>query len=323
MALNMKAKIFTDETAARRHLEKIQWPDGPICPHCGVINEATELCGDSTRPGVYKCRPCQQPFSVTVGTVFERSKIPLTKWLLATELLTASKKGISSHQLHRMLGVTYKTAWFMSMRIRTAMDPATPGKLGGPGKIVEADETEIGRSHKTRKPRTPFTRKENKKFVALVERGGRVRSRVITGADKPIGEEIKDALWQDMDGETVLHTDGAQHYKTVTYIHKSVDHNKTYVRIEKDGTKVHTNSAEGYFSIFKRGLVGTYQHMSEQHLPRYLAEFDFRMNNRAKLGVNDTMRAERALQGAVGKRLMYRRPDRPEESQVPGGPEAS
>lgn len=143
MTLNLKAKIYTDEVAARRHLEKLQWPDGPVCPHCGVINEATELSGDSTRAGVWKCRPCQKPFSVTVGTVFERSHVPLTKWLLATELLTSSKKGISSHQLSRMLGVTYKTAWFMAHRIREAMKPAgsDAGPLGGEGKIVEADET--------------------------------------------------------------------------------------------------------------------------------------------------------------------------------------
>src|SRR4029077_7220702 len=153
MTLNLKAKIFTDETAARHHLEKIQWPDGPVCPHCGVIGEATELQGNSTRPGVWKCRACEKPFSVTVGTVFERSKIPLTKWLLATELLTTSKKGISSHQLHRMLGVTYKTAWFMSMRIRTAMAPKTTGlpPLGGAGKVVEADETFIGKQSGKRK----------------------------------------------------------------------------------------------------------------------------------------------------------------------------
>ena len=154
--MNLKSKIYTDETAARRHLEKLQWPDGPVCPHCGVVNEATELQGESTRPGVYKCRPCDKPFSVTVGTVFERSHVPLTKWLLATDLLTSSKKGISAHQLHRMLGVTYKTAWFMAHRIRESFIPAPGvGPMGGAGKIVESDEAELGRSHKTRaRPRS-------------------------------------------------------------------------------------------------------------------------------------------------------------------------
>ena len=143
MSLNLKAKIYNDETAARRHLERLLWPDGPECPHCGVVNEATALKGDSTRPGVWKCRACEKPFSVTVGTVFERSHIPLTKWVLATELLTSSKKGISAHQLHRMLGITYKSAWFMAHRIRESMKPseAESGPLGGLGKIVEADET--------------------------------------------------------------------------------------------------------------------------------------------------------------------------------------
>jgi transposase-like protein len=283
MTLNLKAKIYNDETAARKHLERIQWPDGPICPHCGVINEATELQGASTRPGLWKCRPCQKPFSVTVGTVFERSKIPLTKWLLATELLTASKKGISSHQLARMLDVTYKTAWFMSHRIREAMTPTAQqtGPMGGSDKVVEADEAdeaEIGVSPKSRKR----GRGKNLKFVSLIERGGKVRSRKITGAGKSIWTEVHDVLHDNLHPDATLHTDGARMYKTIWPAdqHASVDHNKEFVRETEAGEKVHSNSAEGFFSIFKRGLVGTYQHMSEQHLQRYLAEFDFRMNLR-------------------------------------------
>lgn len=304
---NLTLPIFTDAEAARVHLEKLHWPNGPICPHCRTTRNATLVKGKSHRPGMYQCNSCRLPFTVTVGTVMEKSHIPLNKWVLGFHLMAASKKGISAHQLMRMLGLgSYRSAWFMAHRIREAMAPAKGDKLGGPGKIVEADETELSRSHKTRKPRT---RAANKKFVSLVERGGRVRSRVITGAEKPIGIEVKNAIWDDMDGETVLHTDGASHYRSVTHLHHSVDHNKTYVRIEKmDGTKVHTNSAEGYFSIFKRGLVGTYQHMSEQHLPRYLAEFDFRMSNRARLGVNDEMRSELAIKGAGDKRLTYRQP---------------
>ena len=316
--MDLKAKIYNDETAARRHLEKLQWPDGPVCPHCGVVNEATELAGDSTRPGVYKCRPCQKPFSVTVGTVFERSKIPLTKWLLATELLTSSKKGISSHQLHRMLGVTYKTAWFMSHRIREAMAPLAGSEppLGGEGKVVEADEAELGKSNKSRSK----GRAHNLKFVSLIERGGRVRSRVISGADKPISMDIHDALYRNVHVGSTLHTDGAKWYKYSKFrvSHEAVDHNKQFTREGKDGQTVHTNSAEGYFSIFKRGLVGTYQHMSEQHLSRYLAEFDFRMSHRAKLGYSDTMRAEKALQGIRGKRLTYRRTDKAQDGQATG-----
>jgi transposase-like protein len=309
MTLNLKAKIYNDENAAREHLEAIQWPEGPICPHCGAINEATLLAGKSTRPGVYKCRPCQKPFSVTVGTVFERSKIPLTKWLLATDLLTSSKKGISAHQLHRMLGVTYKTAWFLAHRIREAMAPLEGSEppLGGEGQVVDADETELGKSSKSRSK----GRKHNLKFVSLVERGGKVRSRKITGAGRPISMDINEALYAAVDPASVLHTDGAKHYKYTKFnlTHEAVDHNKQFVRDGKLADKVHCNSAEGYFSIFKRGLVGTYQHMSEQHLQRYLAEFDFRMSNRAKLGVTDDMRAVKALEGIRGKRLTYRRPD--------------
>ena len=311
MTLNLKAKIYNDETAARKHLEHIQWPEGPICPHCGVINEATELQGASTRPGLWKCRPCQKPFSVTVGTVFERSHIPLTKWLLATELLTASKKGISSHQLARMLDVTYKTAWFMSHRIREAMAPLAGSEppLGGDGFVVESDETEIAPSRKTR----PRARAKNLKFVSLVERDGRVRSKKLTGAKGSMAAEIHSALRNNVDAASTLHTDGAQMYKSAWPADQrsSVDHNKEFVLPEVTVGEhvfpaVHVNTAEGFFSIFKRGLVGTYQHMSEHHLHRYLAEFDFRMNHRARLGYDDNVRAVKALEGISGKRLTYR-----------------
>jgi transposase-like protein len=307
MTLNLKAKIYNDETAARKHLERIQWPEGPVCPHCGVINEATLLEGKSTRPGVYKCRPCQKPFSVTVGTVFERSKIPLTKWLLATELLTASKKNISSHQIARMLDVTYKTAWFMTHRIREAMTPVAGQEpaLGGDGFVVEVDETEIAPSRKSR----PRKRADNMKFVTLVERDGRVRSKKLTGKGPgAIGSQVRSMTRDNTDEASTLHTDGAQHFETSwpKAQRETVNHNEEFVRWTEDGP-VHVNSAEGFFSIFKRGLVGTYQHMSEQHLSRYLAEFDFRMSNRAKLGIDDNMRAEIALQGINGKRLTYRR----------------
>jgi len=299
-------KRFTDVTAARQHLEGLLWPNGPVCPHCGVVGEATALKGKSTRPGVYWCNACQAPFSVTVGTVYERSKVPLNTWLYATHLLCSSKKGISSQQLARMLGVTVKTAWFMSHRIREAMAPAQTSPMGGEGQIIEADEAEIGVSPKSRKR----GRAKNPKFVSLVERGGKVRSRKIKGNTASIWTEVHDILHDNLDSDATLHTDGARMYKTIwpAAQHSSVDHNKEFVRETPEGEKVHTNSAEGYFSIFKRGLVGTYQHMSEQHLERYLAEFDFRMNHRVKLGYTDDMRADKALEGIVGKRLTYRRP---------------
>lgn len=311
----MPAKMpvrFTNTDAARKHLESLLWPDGPICPHCGVIDEATALKGKSTRPGVYWCNACQKPFSVTVGTVFERSKIPLHTWLYANHLLLgASKKGISSHQLARMLGVTFKTAWFMSHRLREAATPAAGSELplGGDGFVVEADETELAPSRKTR----PRPRAKNLKFVSLVERGGNVRSRKITGAKQMIKTEIVSALRANVDEAATLHTDGAQMYEHTLAVakHEAVNHNKEFVRDGTDGEKVHTNTAEGFFSIFKRGLVGTYQHMSEQHLARYLAEFDFRMNHRVKLGYSDDMRADKALEGIVGKRLTYQRTVQP------------
>lgn len=300
-------KRFTDQASAREHLEGLLWPNGPICPHCQSVDTATKLMGKSTRPGVYWCNVCQKPFSVTVGTVYERSKVPLNTWLYATHLLCASKKGISSQQLARMLGVTVKTAWFMSHRIREAMGPASDvDPLGGLGQIVEADDTELGRSNKTR----PRPRSKNLKFVSLVERGGRIRSKAITGTKGKIGGEIRAALYSNVNRASTLHTDCGTPLKTAWPMdrHSSVDHSKRFVGADADANPVHCNTAEGYFSIFKRGLVGTYQHMSEQHLPRYLNEFDFRMSYRVKLGYSDDMRADVALKGIAGKRLTYRRP---------------
>lgn len=300
-------KRFTDEIAARAHLEALLWPEGVICPHCGVVERASRISGG--RPGLWFCNACRKQFSVTVGTVFERSKIPLHTWLYATHLLCSSKKGISSNQLERMLGVTHKTAWFMAHRIRAAMAPVAGSEppLGGEGQVVEADETELGTSHKSRTRKGG--RKGNLKFVSLVERGGKVRSRTLTGKGKPISIDIHKALYAEVDRASTLHTDGAKHYaySLFRHTHEAVDHNKQFVREGQHGEKVHTNSAEGYFSIFKRGLVGTYQHMSEQHLARYLAEFDFRMSHRVKLGFSDDMRTDIALEGIGGKRLTYRR----------------
>jgi transposase-like protein len=299
MAKLFSNKVFQDPEAAREWLEAMLWPQGPVCGHCGIVGEAKAL---SNRPGTYQCNACRKQFTVTVGTVFERSHIPLNKWLLATFLFVSSKKGVSAHQMHRLLDITYKSAWFMMHRLREAVTPASFDPLGGEGKIVEADETYLlkisgkkqkagGASHKM-------------KVFSLVERGGKLHSFKIGSATK---EDVYPVLKRNIDPDSILHTDGAAlytHVKGVAF-HETVDHNTMYVRDGHFG-KVHTNTLEGFFSVFKRGMVGTYQHCGEQHLHRYLAEFDFRQNNRAKLGVDDEMRAEKALKGIVGKRLTYR-----------------
>ncbi len=304
---DMTKPIFTDETKARKHLERIRWPDGPICPHCGVIDEATKLEGKSTRPGVYKCRGCQKPFSVTVGTVYERSKIPLHKWLLATHLLCSSKKGISTHQLHRMIGVSYKSTWFMTHRIREGMREIKPGPLGGTGKYVEADETVIGgkerNKHKSKRDPKNIGAVGKEIAFSLVERGGKVRSHHVPAVN---AKTLRPILVSQVDRKSFLMTDDAGQYRIIgpEYAgYETVNHGAgEYVR-----GHAHTNTIEGYFSILKRGITGTYHHVSQQHLKRYLAEFDFRYNERSALGVSDAERAEKALKGIGGKRLTYRR----------------
>ncbi len=307
---------FHDENAARAFLEGVLWPAGPICPHCGVINHAYP----SKRPGVYRCAEpaCRQDFTVTMNTVMERSHIALHKWLQAFHLMCSSKKGISAHQLHRTLEIGYKAAWFMCHRIREAMrDGGGLGPLGGEGKIVEADETYYGAVDKA-KARTkttsgrPFTKSgkagpANKRpVVALVERGGNVRTFHVPVADQMTVEKIVN---ENIARESRLHTDESRLYfnaaDTFT-AHETVHHTSgEYVRYE-DGRAIHTNSAEGYFSIFKRGMRGVYQHCKEKHLHRYLAEFDFRYNHRVRLGIHDGERAVLAVKNAAGKRLTYR-----------------
>lgn len=295
--MNLQNPIYTDDNAAREHLQALRWPNGPVCPHCGVADNAVALNGKSTRPGVYKCRDCRKPFSVTVGTVFERSKIPLHKWLAANHMLNSGKKGVSAHQVHRTLGVTYKTAWFMMHRLREAMAPAKDaGPLGGLGKSVEADETFLGKSPKTRKA-APKHAKPDRVVLSLVERGGNLRSIYLDG--NTVRQFLNPKVLHD---NSRLLTDGAQHYKFQGYKHESVDHSK----FEWTRGDVHTNTLENFFSIFKRGLTGVYQHCGSQHLHRYLAEFDFRYNNRSKLGIEDAERANNALKGIGGKRSTYR-----------------
>ena len=306
MPTKMPAR-FTNADAARKHLEALLWADGRPCAHCGVLDESTALKGKSTRPGVYWCNACQKPFSVTVGTVYEGSKLPLNTWLYANHLLCSSKKGISGHQLARMLGVTYKTAWFMGHRIRAAMAtvPGSEPPLGGEGKVVEADEAYIGKKDGKRKHRGAGGAGHKRTVLSLVERGGKIRSFKV---GSPKREDIGPVIRANVHPDSALHTDGAKVYHglAITKGHASVDHNKEYVRQGSAGP-VHTNTLEGFFSVFKRGMIGTYQHCGEQHLDRYLAEFDFRMNHRVKLGYSDDMRADVALQGISGKRLTYRR----------------
>jgi transposase-like protein len=298
-----KETFFHDEKAAYAFVEAHIWPDGRICPHCGVIDKSGPLGGTSTRIGVYKCYACRKPFTVKVGTIFEASHIKLHIWLQAIFLMTASKKGISSNQLHRTLGITLRSAWFMSHRIRAAMDPlfSSPAEpIGGAGKIVEADETYFG----TKKGATKKAAFHHKMAVlSLVERGGEIRSFHVDHVTK---ESVKEIVTQNVRKESRLYTDGATWYQNNAMEleggHDWVDHGREeYVRGD-----VYTNTLEGFFSIFKRGMKGIYQHCDEKHLHRYLAEFDFRYNERKALGVDDGKRAEKALAGFRGKRLTYR-----------------
>ena len=307
----LSAPHFHDEVAAYKFLEARIWPTGIVCPHCGGTDRISKMQGKSTRIGVYKCYQCRMQFSVKVGTVFEASHVKLHIWLQAVALLSSSKKGISSNQLSRTLGVTLKTAWFMSHRIREAMRDGKLAVLGGAGKIVEMDETYHGPVAVPRDVTTsgrPYTKTgktgpSNKRaIVSLVERGGKVRSFHVEHADQSTVTKIVN---ENLDRETRVHTDESRLYHRIdTQVaeHHSINHHRgEYARGD-----VHTNNVESYFSVFKRGMRGTYQHCAEKHLHRYLAEFDFRHNNRVALGVNDAARADGILTGITGKRLTYR-----------------
>jgi len=288
--------IYHDADKAREHLERLHWGDSPVCAHCGCIGNIVKLQGKSTRPGVYKCNDCRKPFTVTVGTIFEDSKIPLNKWLLAFRLMAGSKKGISAHQLGRSLGITYKSAWFMAHRIREAMKDEG-GPLGGPGKVVEADEMFVGGKQRNRAYRKPAPKK---KVVALVERDGRARSFHVANIH---ANNVRSVLVTNVDRASHLMTDDARLYWAVG--REFASHGTTLHASRKyaEGDK-HSNNAENFFSIFKRGVIGIYHHMSEAHLHRYTAEFDFRYNTRK---ITDSERTDAALLGAIGKRLTYRR----------------
>lgn len=325
MSFVLSDPIFNDEDAARAHLEAIRWPTGPVCPHCGNADAAKirTLQGKSTRPGLRQCNECREHFTVTVGSVMERSKIPLTKWIAAFHLMAASKKGVSAHQLHRMLGVTYKSAWFLAHRVREAMkDDGSKGPLGGEGKVVEADETYHGRRETPVKSKQrgdrPYTKRkrpfDKRSVVALVERGGEVR---MFHVEHATAANVRDVLVRNVKRETVLHTDESKLYVETGKEfaqHRTVKHSAgEYVRYEMP-TIVHTNTIENVFSVFKRGMTGVYQHCGESHLHRYLAEFEFRYNRRSGLGFGDDQRAADAMRGAAGKRLMYRQPSEGENA---------
>jgi len=295
----VSALHFHDEAAAFAFVEARVWPNGPICPHCGCYERIGRLSGKSTRYGVLKCYDCRKPFTVRVGTIFEDSHVALHLWLQAIFLVAASKKGISANQLHRVLGVTLKTAWFMGHRIRLAMAERPSGLMGAGGGVVEADETYIGRKPFRKKARAGAGHKEM--VFALVQRDGKARSFHISG-DKFNG--ISKALKQNVSPDATLMTDDARWYRKIAKQfadHQAVNHSQDeYVRGD-----AYTNTIEGFFSVFKRGMTGIYQHCSSEHLHRYLSEFDFRYNNRAALKVNDVQRAEKLLTGITGKRLTY------------------
>jgi transposase-like protein len=299
---------FQDADKAREYLEALRWANGIVCPHCGVIGNHYKLDGVAHRPGLYKCTDCRKQFSVTVGTVFESSKVALNLWLQVTYLMSASKKGISAKQVERMLGVTYKTAWFMCHRVREAMRDEMVGQLGGAGAVVEADETYYGRedgvSKKKSRAKAGAALVEANKVVSLVERGGKVRSFHVTDVT---GDSLKSILEGQIDKDSALMTDSSPRYNIVKRdpkfaSYEQVNHSADeYVR-----GNAHTNTVEGYFSILKRGIVGTFHSVSSQHLHRYTNEFDFRYNNRIALGVNDVQRTDNLLLGIAGKRLTYR-----------------
>ena len=300
MVSALSAPHFHDEDAAFAYVEARVWPEGPTCPHCGGVERISKMQGASTRKGLYKCYQCRKPFTVRMGTIFEASHVALNIWLQAMYLIAGSKKGISSNQLHRTLGVTLKTAWFMAHRIREAMRNGGLGMMGGEGKIVEADETYIGRKTGVKTPQGGFRHKYC--VVSLVCRDtGEARS-VFT--DKTTHEAVANIVRANVDRESRLVTDDHVHYWKVG--REFAGHDRIRHSIGEYGRgDVYTNTIEGFFSIFKRGMRGIYQFCGEKHLHRYLAEFDFRYSNRAALGCNDADRADVLLRGIVGKRLTY------------------
>lgn len=301
---------FHNEEAAYEFVEACIWPRGAVCPHCDGVERNKKMGGASTRIGTYKCYDCRKPFTVKIGTIFEASHIPMRVWLQAIFLIAASKKGISSNQLHRTLGITLKSAWFMSHRIREAMASNPNGFLGQGGGTVEADATYIGNSGRSKAGKAAraagvqYGGDHKEKVVAVVERGGQVRSFHVQNVDGPT---LKNVLVNNIAKEAKLMTDELRMYRPIG---KNFASNEAVKHTDKEyvSGNAHTNTIEGVFSIFKRGMKGVYQHCEYQHLQRYLAEFDFRYNHRVALGVEDQERADKMLSGAVGKWLMYKTP---------------
>lgn len=311
MATNITDPIFHDEDKALAHIEASRWGGEPHCPHCGSTR--VRRMQGKTQAGMFLCNDCRDKFTVRTGTIMERSHVPLHKWLLATHIMAASKKGMSAKQMERMIGVSYKTAWFLCHRIREAMDGANPvGPLGGPGKVVEADEAWVGGKAANRAYKAPSKKKV---IMALVEREGNVRTLHIANINH---NTLRSALVQNVDRSSALSTDGASRFVGIGRefkAHGSVDHAAgEYAQSKVTGgvwnrveARYHTNTVENFFSIFKRGVVGTYHHMSAQHLARYCAEFDLRYNTR---DMTDAERAAVILKGGEGRRLTYRRTDK-------------
>ncbi len=294
--------IFQDAEEAREWLEGQLWAGGRSCPHCGVLHKSTKIEGPSARPGLYMCNACRKQFTVTVGTVFERSHIPLHKWLMALFLLVSCKKGMSTHQMHRMLGVSYKSTWFMTHRLREAMREGKDfGPLGSSGAPVEIDETFFGGKRRGKGMGGGTAHKD--KIMSLIERGGRLRSFQV---DAVTQATLRPILKEQIAATATVYTDEGSHHRSLGNDfarHESVNHRiDEYVRGD-----VHTNTLEGYFSILKRGIGGVYQSVSAKHLKRYVCEFDFRYNYRIAVGFTDADRFALAAKGIKGKRLTYRR----------------
>ena len=299
--------IFTDNDKAREWLEARVWASGRACPHCGTVDQSSLLHGKAHRSGLYQCNSCREQFTVTVGTVFERSKIPLCKWLAALFLMVGSKKGVSAHQVHRTLAISYKSTWFMMHRLREAMRSGDLAPMGGPGSIIEIDETFISKKEGAEVGRGTAHKRV---VLTLVERKGGARSFHIDSAS---AATILPIVRENIARESHVMTDEAKYYNTLgsEYArHDTVRHTigEYGYRDRKTGVYVHTNTLEGYNSIFKRGMKGIYQHCKEKHLHRYVAEFEFRYSNRVALGIDDRARADILAKGIIGKRLTYRRP---------------
>jgi transposase-like protein len=297
----LSAPHFHDEDAAFAYVEARVWPQGPNCPHCGGVERISKMQGKSTRKGLYKCYQCRKPFTVRMATIFESSHVPLHIWLQAMYLVAGSKKGISSNQLHRTLGVTLKTAWFLSHRIREAMRSGGLAPMGGEGGVVEVDETYIGRKKGVEVQRGY---QHKMAVLSLVHREtGEARSFHVERAD---ASNIVPIVRRNVDRETYILTDESTLYINRRFRDDYLGHGRVNHQAGEYGRgRIHTNTIEGFFSIFKRGMRGIYQHCSEKHLHRYLAEFDFRYSNRQALGCNDADRADRLLSGIIGKRLTY------------------